>query len=68
MILFIYAIYIYIPMNLFTEQKQTHRHRKQICGYHRGNGVRHRLERGTHRDTMMQKTDKQQGPAVCAAQ
>ena len=23
-------------MNLFTKQKQTHRHRKQTYGYHRG--------------------------------
>jgi len=27
-------------MNLFTEKKQTHRHRKQICSYQRGKGVR----------------------------
>ena len=25
-----------IQMNLFTKQKQTHRHRKQIYGYQRG--------------------------------
>ena len=25
-------------MNLFTKQKQTHRHRRQICGYQRGTG------------------------------
>ena len=25
-----------IQMNLFTEQKQTHRYRKQTCGYQRG--------------------------------
>ena len=25
-------------MNLFTKQKQTHRHRKQIYGYQRGKG------------------------------
>ena len=25
-----------IKVNLFTEQKQTHRHRKQIYGYQRG--------------------------------
>ena len=23
-------------MNLFTKQKQTHKHRKQTCGYQRG--------------------------------
>ena len=28
-----------IQVNLFTKQKQTHRHRKQIYGYQRGNGV-----------------------------
>ena len=26
-------------MNLFTKQKHTHRHRKQIYGYQRGKGV-----------------------------
>ena len=26
-------------MNLFTKQKQTHRHRKQTYGYQRGKGV-----------------------------
>ena len=26
-------------MNLFTKQKQTHRHRKQIYGYQRGKGM-----------------------------
>ena len=25
-------------MNLFTKEKQTHRHRKQIYGYQRGKG------------------------------
>ena len=25
-------------MNAFTKQKQTHRHRKQTCGYQRGEG------------------------------
>ena len=28
-----------IQMNLFMKQKQTHRHRKQIYGYQRGNMV-----------------------------
>ena len=33
-----------IQMNLFTKQKQTHRHRKQTCGYQRGKvGGRDRL-------------------------
>ena len=27
-------------VNLFTKKKQTHRHRKQICSYQRGKGVR----------------------------
>ena len=27
-----------IQMNLFTKQKQTHRHRKQTYGYERGKG------------------------------
>ena len=27
-----------IQMNLFTEQKQTHKHRKQTYGYERGKG------------------------------
>lgn len=55
-------------MNLFTEQKQTHRHRKQICGYHRGNGGRRRLERGMNRHTTVQETDDQHGPATHTAQ
>ena len=28
-----------IQMNLFTKQKQTHRHGKQTYGYQRGRGV-----------------------------
>ena len=31
-------------MNLFTKQKQTHRHRKQTYGYQRGKGERNNLE------------------------
>ena len=27
-----------IQMNVYTKQKQTHRHRKQTCGYQRGEG------------------------------
>ena len=27
-----------IQMDLFTKQKQTHRHRKQVYGYQRGKG------------------------------
>ena len=30
---------VMIQMNLFTKQKQTQRHRKQIYGYQRGKGV-----------------------------
>ena len=30
-------------MNLFTKQKQTHRHRKQTYGYQRGKGGREKL-------------------------
>ena len=30
-------------MNLFTWQKQTHRHRKQTYGYQRGKGKRDKL-------------------------
>ena len=36
MISFICGIKKMIQMNLFTKQKQTHRHRKQIYGYQRG--------------------------------
>ena len=25
-------------MNVYTKQKQTHRHKKQTCGYQRGDG------------------------------
>ena len=32
-----------IQMNLFTKQKQTHRHRKQIYGYQRGKGGERRI-------------------------
>ena len=28
-----------IQVNLFTKQKQTHRHRKQTYGYQRGKGI-----------------------------
>ena len=33
------GIYNGIQMNLFTKQKQTHRHRKQTYGYQRGKGI-----------------------------
>ena len=56
-----------IQMNLFTNQKQTHRHRKQTYGYQR--------VRGGERDkwgvwdeqihtTTIYKIDKQQGPTT----
>ena len=32
-----------IQMNLFTKQKQTHRHRKQMYGYQRGKRGRDKL-------------------------
>ena len=53
-------------MNFFTKQKQTHRHRKQTCGYQRGKGVgREELEGwDKHRHTTVYKIDKQQGPTV----
>ena len=55
-----------IQMNFFTKQKQTHRHRKQTCGYQRGKGVgREELEGwDKHRHTTVYKIDKQQGPTV----
>ena len=40
-------------MNLFTKQKQTHRHRKQTWGYHRGRvGGGINSEYGTNRYTL----------------
>ena len=39
MISLIYGIENMIQMNLFTKQKQTHRHRKYTYGYQRGKGV-----------------------------
>ena len=38
MISLICGIYKITQMNLFTKQKQTHRHRKQTYGYQRGKG------------------------------
>ena len=38
MILLICRIQKRIQMNLYTKQKQTHRHRKQTYGYQRGKG------------------------------
>ena len=48
-------------MNLFTKQKQTHRHRKQNYGYQRGKGDRDKLgvwDKQIH--TIIYKIDKQQ--------
>ena len=52
-------------MNLFTKQKQTHRHRKQTYGYQKGGGERDKLgvwDENIH--TTMFKIDNQQGPTV----
>ena len=49
-------------MNLFTKQKQTHRHRKQSYGYQSGKGCRDKLGVGIH--TTIYKIDKQQGPTA----
>ena len=41
-------------MNLFTKSKQTHRHRKQSCGYQRGKGKGGiNLELGNNRYTLL---------------
>ena len=40
-------------MNLFTKQKQTHRHRKQIYGYQRGKEGRYKLGFGINRYTLL---------------
>ena len=54
-------------MNLFTEQKQTYRYRKQTYGYQRGN-VAGRDKSGAwdkHTHTLLIcKIDSQQGPTV----
>ena len=38
MISLIYRIWKIIKMNVYTKQKQIHRHEKQTCGYQRGEG------------------------------
>ena len=51
--------------NLFTKQKETHRPRKQIYGYQRGNGRRDKLRVGDWQTpTTIYKIEKQQGPTV----
>ena len=52
-------------MNLFTKQKQAHRHRKQTYGYQRGGEERDTLgvwDKNTH--TTTSKIDNQQGLTV----
>ena len=52
-------------MNLFTKQKQTQRHRKQICGYQREKGGGVNYEFGTNQiHSAIYKIDKQQGFTV----
>ena len=52
-------------MNLYTKQKQTHRHRKQTYGYQRGKGGRDKLGvRDQQIQTTIHEIDKQQGFAV----
>ena len=52
-------------MNLYTKQKQAHRHRKQIYGAKGEMGQRDKLQvwelTYTH---FIYKTDKQQGPTI----
>ena len=52
-------------MNLFTKQKQTHRHRKQTYGYQRGEERKDKLGvRDQQIQTTIYKINKQQGPTV----
>ena len=54
-----------IHVNLYTKQKQTHRHGKQRCGYQRGKGVEGiSQEFGINRHAIVYKTDNQQGPTI----
>ena len=41
-----YCLYVESKMNLFTQQKETHRHRKQTYGDHRGKQGRGRDKLG----------------------
>ena len=50
-------------MNVYAKQKQTHRHRKQTCGYQRGK-VRGRDKLGVWDGHIQTKIDNQQGPTV----
>ena len=52
-------------MNLFTKQKQAHRHRKQTYGYQRGEGERDKLGVWDQQiQNTIYKIAKQQGPTV----
>ena len=53
-------------MNLFSKQKETHRHRKQTYGYQseKGDGGGINQEFGVNRYTLLYKIDKQQEPTV----
>ena len=52
-------------MNLFTKQKETHRHRKQIYGYQRGKAGGDKVGVWDQQiQTTIYKIDKQQGPTV----
>ena len=52
-------------MNLFTKQKQTHRHRKQTYGYQRGKVGGNKLGVWDQQiQTTIYKIEKQQGPTV----
>lgn len=54
-----------VRVNLFTKWKQTHRFRKQTCGYQRGKGGRHKLGiRDYQIQTIIYKIYKQKGPTV----
>ena len=52
-------------MNLFTEQKETHRHRKQTYGYQSRKGKEDKLGVWDQQtQTIIYRMDKQQGPIV----
>ena len=50
-------------MNVYAKQKQTHRQRKQTCGYQRGEGGRKGQIKSMNRYKLLY-TDKQQGYTV----
>ena len=47
-------------MNVYPKQKETHRYKKQTCGYQKGEGE----IRGMDLQTTMYKIDKQEGYTV----